>query len=149
MKTKTFAALVLALGVLSTGARAENTTVPSAPAPNEKAAPAPGPDRIASIPQSAGAGDLASVTAAPDLTAKQIAQLEHDFDTKYRTNDGLVQNFADRVLPDTEAILAHAMSPTVVFSEPPSPAFYYDANASAHWYLSVSFHFDLGRNRRG
>ena len=149
MKTKTVAALVLALGVLSTGALAENTTVPSAPAPNEKAAPAPAPDRIASIPQSAGAEDSSSVTATPDLTAKQIAQLEHDFNAKYRATDGLAQNFADQVLPDTDAILAHAKSPTVVFSEPPSPAFYYDANASAHWYLSVSFHFDLGRNRRG
>jgi hypothetical protein len=139
MKTKTTAALVLALGVLSTGALAENTTI----------SPTPAPDRIASIPQSPGAGDPASVTATPDLTAKQIAQLEHDFNGKYRADDGLLQNFADQVPPDIDAILAHAKSPTVVFSEPPSPAFYYDANAPAHWYPSVSFHFDWDRNRGG
>jgi len=44
---------------------------------------------------------------------------------------------------------AFAENTTVVFSELPSPAFYYDANAPAHWYLSVSFHFDWGRNRGG
>jgi hypothetical protein len=139
MKTKTTTALVLALGLLSTGAFAENITI----------SPTPAPDRLASIPQSPGAGDLASVTATPDLTAKQIAQLEHDFNAKYRADDELAQKTADRVRPDTDAILAHAKSPTVVFSEPPSPAFYYDANAPACWYPSVSFHFDWGRNRGG
>jgi len=147
MKTKTTAALVLALGVLSTGAFAENTTVLPTPAPNASVAPAP--DRIASIPQSPGAGDPASVTAAPDLTAKQIAQLEHDFSAKYQANDGLAQSFADRILPGARTIIDNAEFPTVVFSEPPSPAFYHDANAPAHWYLSVSFHFDWGRNRGG
>ena len=139
MKTNTTAAIFLGLGILSTGAFAENTTVLLTPAP----------DRIAASPPSPGAGDPASITATPDLTAQQIALLEHDFNAKYRANDGLVQKFVDQVLPDTDAILAHAMSPTVVLSEPPSPAFYYDANEPAHWYLSVSFHFDLGRNRRG
>jgi hypothetical protein len=149
MKTKTTAALVFALGVLSTGAFAENTMVPPTSASNAIVAPAPAPDRIASIPPLPGAGDLASVTATPDLTAKQIAQLEHDFNTKYRPDEGLAQKTADQVLPDTDAIWAHAKSPTVVFSEPPSPAFYYDSKAPAYWYPSVSFHFNLGRNRRG
>jgi hypothetical protein len=147
MKTKTTATLVFALGVFSTGAFAENTSVPTAPAPNAIAAPAPAPDRLASIPQSSGAEDSARVAAPQELTAKQIAQLEHDFNAKYQANDGLVQNFAEQALPDTGAIFAKAEFPTVVFSEPPSPAFYYDANAPAHWYLSVSFHFDWGRNR--
>ena len=127
MKTKTAAALVLALGVLSAGAFAESITVSPALTSNACVAPAP----------------------TPDLTAKQIAQLKHDFNAKYRANDGLTQNFADQVVPGARTIMDKAESPTVVFSEPPSPAFYYDANAPAHWYLSVSFHFDWGRNRHG
>ena len=133
MKTKTTAALVLALSFLSTGAFAENTTVPPMPTPEASAASAPAPDRV---------------TATAGLTAKQIAQLEHDFNAKYRPDEGLASNFADQVLSDTRAIFAQAESPTVVFSEPPSPAFSYDSHAQAYWYPSVSFHFDWGRNRR-
>jgi hypothetical protein len=127
MKTKTFSALALAFGILSTGAFADDTTVPSEPASNAKAATAP----------------------APDLTAKQIAQLEHDFNAKYRANDGLAKDFSNQVLPGDRTMPIQAEFPTVVFSEPPSPAFYYDANAPAYWYPSVSFHFDWSRNRRG
>jgi hypothetical protein len=68
MKTKTIAAWVFALGVLSTGAFAENTTE----------SPAPAPERIAPAPQSPGAGEPARGAATPGPTAKQIAQLEHD-----------------------------------------------------------------------
>jgi hypothetical protein len=139
MKTNITAAIFLALGILSTEAFADNTTVLLTPAL----------DRIAASPPSPGARDPASATATPDLTAKQIAQLEHDFNAKYQTNDGLAQNFADQVLPDTGVIFARAEFPTVVFSEPPSPAFYYDENAPAHWYLSVAFHFDWSWYRGG
>ena len=127
MKTKTIAASVFALGVLSAGAFAESTTVSPALTSNACVVPAP----------------------TPDLTAKQIAQLEHDFNAKYRPDEGLAQNFADQVLPDTRVILAQAESPTVVFSEPPSPAFSYDSHALAYWYPSVSLHFDWGRGRQG
>jgi hypothetical protein len=127
MKTKIIAASVLALGIFSTGAFAESTTVLPVLPSNASVAPAP----------------------TSDLTAKQIAQLEHDFNAKYRANDGLAQNFADQVRPDARVILSQTESPTVVFSEPPSPAFYYDATAPAYWYPSVSLHFDWSRSRRG
>jgi hypothetical protein len=133
MKTKTTAAMVLALGIISTGVFAENTTVPPAPASIAIAAPASAPARV---------------TATPGLTAKQIAQLEHDFNAKYRPDEGLAQNFADQVLPETRVILSQAKSPTVVFSVPPSPAFSYDSHALAYWYPSITFRFDWGRNRR-
>jgi hypothetical protein len=147
MKTK-ITALVLALGFISTGAFAENTTVPPALAANAIATPALAPDRAAALAQSPGTGGSARVTTSPDLTAKQISQLEHVFNAKYQPDERLAQNFADQVLPDARVILSHAKSPTIVFSEPPSPAFSYDSHAPAYWYPSVSFHFDWGRNRR-
>jgi len=149
MKTKTAGALVLALGVLSTGAFAENTTVPPAPAPNASAAPGAATDQIAAPSQSPGARESARVAPTPGPTAKQIAQLEHDFSARYRADDGLAQKVADRILPEVQAFLAKPEPPTVVFSEPPSPAFYYDANTPAYWYPAITFRFDWGRSRRG
>jgi hypothetical protein len=148
MKTKITATLVLALGFISTGAFAENATVPPLPAANAIATPAPAPDRVASVAQSSGTGGSARVVTSPGLTAKQIAQLEHDVDAKYRPDEGLEQNFAEQVLRGARVNLSQAESPAVVFSEPPSPAFSYDSHAPAYWYPSVSFHFDWGRNRR-
>ena len=138
MKTKNIAALVVALGILSPGAFAQGTPI----------SPAPATERSTSAPQSPDTGDPTRVAAAPEPTAKQIAQLECIFNAKYHANDGLAQQFADRIRPATHARLDRVESPTVVFSEPPSPAFSYDSHALAYWYPSVSFHFDWGRNRR-
>ncbi|HTZ21050.1 MAG TPA: hypothetical protein VMC06_09230 [Opitutaceae bacterium] len=149
MKTKNTAALVLALGILSVRASADNTTVLPAYAPSTNAASPPAPAQIASTPQSSSASDSARNSALSGATAKQIAQFEHDFNAKHRPYEGLAQNLTNQVLPGIGASLAKAQAPRVVFSEPPSPAFYYDSNAPAYWYPSISFHFDWGRNRRG
>jgi hypothetical protein len=149
MKTITHTALALGFGLLTTAAFAENSPATPPSLITAVTAAAPAPDRTAEISSLPPAGDAARVAAEPAPTARQIAQLEHDFSTKYRAGDGLAGKLANQTPPDLRGLLTGPEPSKVVFSQPPSPAFYYTENATARWYPSITVRFDWGRSRRG
>lgn len=149
MKTR-IAALVLAAGILTAGALADDSpaTSTSAAVPASIVSPAPALDQIADTPHLPGAVELYGSGAAQGLAARQPAPSENDAGVSHHAGNGHVIAFSYhvQVLPDTGSFLAPVRARTVVVSVPPSPVFDYDTEYPALWFPSVSFRFDFGRH---
>jgi hypothetical protein len=147
MKTQNITALIIAAGLLTTAAWADNA--PAAPASASTALTAqPAPDQTIYAPQLPSGAELTNAATAQGLTIKQITQSAHDLRITYQTADGQILVVLYRLLPDAGANLAQAAAPTVVYAVAPSPVYYfydpYDPYYSAVLYPPVSVRLSLG-----
>ena len=147
MKTR-IATLVIAAGILTTGAFAGSLPVDPVSSAPAATSSTPTPAQIAANPNLATAAERNSVSEAQDVAVKQLTQTESDLQVRYRAGDGFKWAFSYQTPSRDSSFLLETGGPTVVFSMPPPPVFDYSPFYPASWYPSISFRFDFGRGHR-
>lgn len=147
MKTR-IATLVIAAGILTTGAFADSSPVDPVSSAPAVASSTPTPNQIAATPNLATAAERNGVSEAQEVAVKQLTQTERDLHVRYRAGDGFKWAFSYQIPSRDSSFLLETGGPTVVFSMPPPPVFDYSPYYPASWYPSISFRFDFGRGHR-
>ena len=150
MKTKLFAILALAAGLVVLGARAQTP----APAPDPMATPQA--SQVVYAPRLPSAGELTSVAAVQGLTIDKIVQTASQMTVVYRSANGQTNTVAYLLLPaagttpSTVAVATTTPPPTVVYAaQAPAPVYYYDpfyypSYYAGPWYPPVSVSLGFG-----
>lgn len=158
MKTKLFALLALAAGLVVLGARAQT----AAPATDPMATPQA--SQVVYAPRLPSAAELTSVAAAQGLTIDKIVQTASQMTVVYRSADGQTNTVAYLLLPaagtttSTVAVATTTPPPTVVYAAPapaapvnyydpsyyPSCYPYYPSYYAGPWYPPVSVSLGFG-----
>ena len=128
MKSRLVLALLLPIGLLTTGGRAQGTATvatPTTPAPAVAAAPAPAPSRIVYTPRLPSPNELISVAAAQGLAVDRIEQSANQILVTYKDSAGQptvvsYQLLATAANAPTVATTAPAVAPApqVVYVDP-------------------------------
>ena len=146
MKTKINPALLLAAGSLTSAVLASPSTATFAPA--SVTSPATDSSQIPFSAHLPSVAELARDAQDHDFALNPIFQLPREVSFADLFGDEQDQTAPRRSIPDARDVLAPPVPSTVVYSMPPSPAFYYTPTAPAAWFPSVTFRLGLDRKHR-
>ena len=129
MKTKFFAILAIAAGLVVLGARAQT------PAPATDSVAAPQASQYVYAPRLPSVAELSNAAGAQGLTIDKVIQTASQMTVVYRSSNGQTNTVAYMLLPaagstsatSTVAVATTTPPPTVVYAAPaPAPVYYYD-----------------------
>jgi hypothetical protein len=150
MKAKTITALVLAAGVLTTAAFADNSSATPALSPTPISAPLLAPNRIIFTSQLPRIAKLVSVATAQGFTIDPIILSAHDLSVIGQPADWRTKTVLYQLLSDAGADPSESAAAVAVSARPPPLASFHDPFATSYRDPPVFFRltFTFGQSRR-
>jgi hypothetical protein len=141
MKTKLFPVFVIAAGLITLGARAQEVTS-TTPAPAADPSAVPQASQVVYSPRLPSAAELTNVAAAQGLSIDKIVQTASQMTVVYRTANGQTNTVAYVLLPATGSVPGSTVATVATPTTPAPQVVYAAAPATQVVYYSAPGYYD-------